>query len=181
MCIYHHKLDKGQKVSDEALAKKQEEKPDPEKQPKEDDAGSKAQAKLKEPRPQVTGVAYFRNIAERGQPPATMPPGILHCGCSEDDALLDFWWFKSGEITSPFSGVTEGWLSEVAEPRPRAFMAKLFLETTALTINDLYSVDSAGRGQSLEFRLKKQIARLQTKVDGLQEAREKANADLEAL
>ena len=116
----------------------------------------------------VTGVPYARRIAARGQVPIKMPDGILHCGCPEDEALLDFFWFKSGKITSQYNDLTEGWLKEVAEPRPHAFTTALFREMSAMTINDLYLYNANGKRQDLEFRLKRQIARLQTRLKKLE-------------
>jgi hypothetical protein len=82
----------------------------------------------------VSAAPYARRIAKQGKPAIKMPDGILHCGCVEDEALLDFWWFKSGKITSLFNGLSEGWLDEVALPHPRAFTAALFHETSTLRI-----------------------------------------------
>jgi hypothetical protein len=136
--------------------------------------GTKEKPEAKEPKFWVTGVAFNRKIADRGNPPIIMPPGILHCGCLEDDALLDFWWFKIGKITSPFNGMTEGWLTDALEPRPCAFMAKLFHEMSGLNIDDLYSVDTDinGTERGQERRLKLQISKLQLRVDTLQKIQE---------
>lgn len=173
ICLYHHILDKGQRVSDEALslAKDMMEADNDNKS-----SIDKKASKQKDVKFQVTGIAYNRRIAERGQPAIPMPAGILHCGCSEEDSLLDFWWFKTGEITSPFNGVKEGWVTQYLEPRIRSFLAVMFQGMTGLTINDLYLRDENGQDRRTETRLKLQISRLQARADLLQHAREEAEA-----
>ena len=103
---------------------------------------------------------------------------ILHCGCPEDVALLDFWWFKSGKITSLFNSLTKGWLGEVVDPRTCAFMAVLFHDALSLTINDLYSFNAKGKRQDLEMWLRRQISHLEKKLDTIREAQEREEADL---
>jgi hypothetical protein len=202
ICLYHHKLNKAGRVCDEGQQLKGTEKSSKQpgqkvdKQPgkKEDEQpGKKAEekpSKKEDEQPgkqagdtgkanskfQVTGVPYMRRIADRGQPPLAMPPGFLHCGCAEDDALLDFWWFKTGKITSPFNGVTEGWLTDLLEPCPRAFMANIFRQISGLSIDNLYTEDSDCKTLTPEYQLNAQIAVLQAKADILKKAREEAEA-----
>jgi hypothetical protein len=176
MCLYHHKLDKAQRVSDEALAKPDAAKTDAEEgdggdAEKDVDSGTKPiKSKF-----QVTGVPYMRRVTAGGAL-VSLSAGILHCGCCEDEALLDFWWFKTGEITSAFSGVTEGWLTDVLAPRPRALLSKSFCGISGLTIDDLYTTDASGNPRSVESRLNLQITRLQARAHVLKEAREVAEA-----
>ena len=61
----------------------------------------------------------------------------------------------------------------MAEPHPRAFMAALFRDTSAVTINNMYSINSKGKSQDDEIRLQKQIKRLQARLQELREEKEK--------
>ena len=90
---------------------------------------------------------------------------------------MEFYWYKTGKITSPYNNVTEGWLDDWMEPRSRAFMVKLLEEKSALTIDDLYDYDENDEPRDTEMRLKLQVARLQAKLNALQKEREAAEAE----
>src|SRR5215469_1588752 len=51
---------------------------------------------------QVTGVPWQRlanGKSSHGR--IKKRTGALHCGCAEQDVLLDFWWWKTGVLSSP--------------------------------------------------------------------------------
>jgi hypothetical protein len=160
LCLYHQKLNKAGRSSDEGQKLQ---------------GGKQAKFKF-----QVTGVPYMRRIADRNQPPLATVPGFLHCGCAEDDALLDFWWFKTGKITSPINGITEGWLTDLLEPRSRAIMANIFREVSGVCIDSLYSEIGDRTVRTPEFLLNRQISILQQKSLSLRQLREHAEAEAEA-
>lgn len=93
---------------------------------------------------QVMGVPYRRNIgmkeeSEDPSPAAPNPPeGFMTCGCSEEAVLFEFFFWKTWTITSPSTGVTEGWSDQVLDPRTRLFVVTAFKAATKLSLDDLY-------------------------------------------
>ncbi|KAG6810085.1 hypothetical protein H0H92_013381 [Tricholoma furcatifolium] len=80
--------------------------------------------------------------------------GYLRCGCSEEDALLDFAFWKTWILES--KGITEGLGEGVLSPRHRAFVLKNFRDYTGLKADDMYRGDLSDE----EFernQIKKQI------------------------
>lgn len=92
---------------------------------------------------QLTGVPWVRDANPKnrpaGTPLITRDPKVLHCGCYEDDALWDFFWWKTGILGSPASETKENWKSTRLEPRARGFMVQFVQNMTCLEIDDIYS------------------------------------------
>ena len=67
--------------------------------------------------------------------------GYLNCGCQVDNALLDFFFWKTWTLTGTVNGeeVTESMGEQHIPPRLRAFVVKAFKEWTGLTVDDLYT------------------------------------------
>ena len=86
--------------------------------------------------PKVMGVAYKK--LQAGVPPE---PGFFSCGCSEEDVLMDFYFWKTWEITSPVTGITEGWLAHALDLRSRAFVTAGFRSLGLFTLDELYTGD----------------------------------------
>jgi hypothetical protein len=99
-------------------------------------------------------------------------PGYLHCGCSEDEALLEFYWWKLAEATSPTTDETEGWLDHrKMDPRTRTLMFGFFTTWTRMEVNDIYvSYPINTSFEARMTRFDKKIARLQAaKVEEVEE------------
>lgn len=92
---------------------------------------------------QLTGVPWVRNFNPKKKLPSKervkLEPGILHCGCPEDDALWDFLWWKTTILLTPTSDIREPWRSSHLDPRSRAFMVTFIRSITYLDIDDIYS------------------------------------------
>ena len=115
----------------------------------------------------VTGVPGPRVIKESLE--NDVEPSYLSCGCSEEDVLIDFYFWKMWTITSPTTGETEGWKDQYLDPRARAFVITAFTSATTLRLDDLYT-------ELTNKRVNKQ------RLLGLQKTRiEKRLADLELL
>ncbi|KAF8059615.1 hypothetical protein FPV67DRAFT_1453986 [Lyophyllum atratum] len=75
-------------------------------------------------------------------PPA---PGLLHCGCEMDVALMDFIFWKTWKVmfASPnrpdMAPIWEGMSSQMFEPRARMFIVNAFRNYTGLTLDKLYT------------------------------------------
>jgi hypothetical protein len=85
---------------------------------------------------QVTGTPFTRTT-KRGADNKRRE-GILDCGCSADDVLLDFYWWKMTIATSISTNIEEGWRGERLEPRPRLFMKSEWEYISGLTVDDIY-------------------------------------------
>lgn len=85
---------------------------------------------------QVTGTP-FTSTTNRGADDERRE-GILDCGCSADDVLLDFYWWKMTVATSISTNVEEGWGRERLKPRSRLFMKSEWEYISGLTVDDIY-------------------------------------------
>ena len=121
----------------------------------------------KQPHIKVTGVAYPRTAVSKqikkedddedeednddiGTGNEVKAGTALHCGCWTDDALLDFYLWKSTEAESPLTHAKDGWREDLLDPRQRIFVATAFTAHSGLNANSLYQVNSKGRNQNLE-------------------------------
>jgi hypothetical protein len=124
--------------------------------------------------PKVTGVAYPR-ICASGISPVD---GYWNCGCSEDDVLLDFIFWKTWSITSPVTQVSEGWLDQTLEPRSRAFCTTAFKAMHHLTLDEMYTGDrdyALHRQIQLTLmiqRMTAELGHLTAQMDGVVEGEE---------
>ncbi|KAG6807042.1 hypothetical protein H0H92_009023 [Tricholoma furcatifolium] len=92
----------------------------------------------------INGVPRARKVNHVISDGVKRPKGYLHCGCDEDVALLDFYFWKSWSLTAKLrdgSRVTETLKDKMLEPRVRAFVVDQFQSWTGLTINDIYQGD----------------------------------------
>lgn len=89
----------------------------------------------------VTGVPWARDAKSRDpkEKPIVREPKVLHCGCYADDALWDFFWWKTGFIHSPTTDRTESWRFTRLEPRARGLMVQFVRDFTHLEIDDIFS------------------------------------------
>jgi hypothetical protein len=111
ICIYHHNTHSGKKY----------------------DGSPSADFK-------VTGVEEERKVKVKSKAITGSKPkaGYLHCGCSEEIALLDFFFWKTWTASNS-KGDVEGLLQQRIEPRPRLFFAQYFMKMTGLKVDDLYT------------------------------------------
>jgi hypothetical protein len=72
--------------------------------------------------------------------------GFLHCGCDEQAALWEFFWFKTWTVTSTNPKI-KGFnrmgrdANDVLTARQRAFFSQAYSAGTLLKIDDIYSAD----------------------------------------
>lgn len=113
-----------------------------------------------EGRYKVNGQPFGRQVRQKkSQPEVPREPGHLHCGCNEDDVLLDFYFWKTWTCSATVKGevVTEGMMDQRLSPRLRAFVTKAFREATGLTVDDLY------QGKKTAFAQEKKEMAIQLK------------------
>jgi hypothetical protein len=85
----------------------------------------------------VTGVAFQKLQATKNNV-VVVPEGYFNCGCCEEDVLLDFYFWKTWQISSPTTGVTEGWMDQTLDPRARAFVTAAFRNLQTVSLDELY-------------------------------------------
>ncbi|KAJ3576927.1 hypothetical protein NP233_g81 [Leucocoprinus birnbaumii] len=81
--------------------------------------------------------------------PLEREPGKLHCGCIEDEVLLDLILWKSTLQQSPTTGIIETWQDTFLHPRDRTFSLRAYTFWTGLKANHLYEFDAAGKHRSM--------------------------------
>jgi hypothetical protein len=98
---------------------------------------------------------------------------ILDCGCIEDEALLDFYWWKQITVISPSTNIKEGWKEQCLDPHAHAFMRAECEFISRLTVDDIYT---NGKGQLLY-----EATQYACQIKSLQKALEDAKRDLSKL
>ncbi|KAG6824777.1 hypothetical protein H0H92_005848, partial [Tricholoma furcatifolium] len=89
----------------------------------------------------INGVPRPRNVNRVITDGVKRLKGYLHCGCSEDVALLDFYFWKTWSLSSELpdgTRVTETLKDQMLEPRICGFVVDQFQNWTGLTIEDIY-------------------------------------------
>ncbi|KAG6810151.1 hypothetical protein H0H92_013091 [Tricholoma furcatifolium] len=89
----------------------------------------------------LNGVPFPRKVNQTKSDRIERPEGHLHCGCKEDVALMDFYFWKTWSLSGELSNgteVTELLKDQMLEPRVRAFVVEQFEHWTGLTVNDIY-------------------------------------------
>jgi hypothetical protein len=114
----------------------------------------------------VTGVPHARMINTM-QTKATPADGYFNCGCSEDEVLMDFFFWKTWTITSPTTGTTEGWMDQMLDPRACVLVASTYKNSMKLGINNLYTVGFTTKAHKRHL-LELQIARLKEELTRLE-------------
>ncbi|KAF9545791.1 hypothetical protein CPC08DRAFT_385521 [Agrocybe pediades] len=116
-----------------------------------------------------TVIEYFGSAFERkpaknreGKLP-TREPGHLHCGCSEEDVLFEFFFWKTWKVFSSnntIHGVFYFTDRDFLDPRTRGFVVANFKAATGLQLDDIY--DMKNDFESAEYN--KRIAALKAKA-----------------
>jgi hypothetical protein len=114
----------------------------------------------------VTGVTLARTFKVKGKKGTLRQPGYFNCGCSEEVALLDFFFWKSWKVKNE-RGDEEGLGSQRVDPRLRLFFAECFMKVTMLMVDDLYANGKAPADREKRC-IEWQIRRLKTKLKSLQ-------------
>ncbi|KAF8874485.1 hypothetical protein BD779DRAFT_1754494 [Infundibulicybe gibba] len=85
----------------------------------------------------IRGPAYAKKLG--GIPHADH----MHCGCSIEVALMEFFFWKTWTIrsTHPSFDIIESMREEVLLARPRAFFVQAYKTATGLCLEDLYGAD----------------------------------------
>ncbi|KAF9061287.1 hypothetical protein BDP27DRAFT_1429169 [Rhodocollybia butyracea] len=122
----------------------------------------------------VTGTPY-RSCRPNVKRPENLEH-ILNCGCHRENAVLEFYLFKTGKISSVVKGqmVTEGWRSHYMHPRMRELILLQVRAESTWCLDDIwrFARDNEGRWsrritdvqrlQGLRDRISRQIEFLQT-------------------
>jgi hypothetical protein len=119
---------------------------------------------------QVTGTPFDRMIDLKKNVERTRRKGILDCGCTEDDVLLDFYWWKEMTVTSVSTGAEETWKHQRLDPRARLFMKHEWEYISGITVNDIYKRNM----KHSEF----EVHRCTVQIKALQERLKEAKAKL---
>ncbi|KAG6809042.1 hypothetical protein H0H92_001828 [Tricholoma furcatifolium] len=101
----------------------------------------------------LNGVPLPRNVNHVISDGVKRAKGHLHCGCNEDVALLDFYFWKSWSLSGKLpngSRVTETLKDQMLHPRIRAFVVDQFQSWTGLTIEDIYQGDKRREEHKLD-------------------------------
>ena len=80
----------------------------------------------------------------------------MSCGCSLDNVLLDFFWWKDTMAVSPTMKIRESWGGEMMDPRTRTFVCGLLRGQPGIQLDWLYEIDTKGRTISLSQMYHKQ-------------------------
>lgn len=107
----------------------------------------------------VTGVPGPRVLY-----PETPAPGMMNCGCDEDEVLTDFFFWKTWTVTSTKTKKTEGWKEQCLDPRARAFVVQAFHQATGLSIDDMY-FENRNADQQKKRLLEKELEMIQTALE----------------
>jgi len=80
----------------------------------------------------------------------------MSCGCSLEDALLDFFFWKDTTATSPSTSIREAWGVDMLDPRSRAFVCAILRGQPGIELDWLYKIERNGKIITLSQMLYKQ-------------------------
>ena len=105
----------------------------------------------------VEGVAFQGTYNTSTESGVTPDPGFMHCGCTIEDVLIDFFIFKTvkAKARAPrLRGWKEGLKADGFSPRQRAFVVDLFKSWTMLDVDDLFGrLERGAELKELDLRL----------------------------
>ncbi|RXW15256.1 hypothetical protein EST38_g10596 [Candolleomyces aberdarensis] len=90
----------------------------------------------------------------------------LHCGCSLNEVLVDFSFWKRTKIQSPSTAFIEG-MDSPLRPRDRLYLITV-LDHLHLSLDQLYHYDIHGKRVSRESRLMMWASKIEDEISGLQ-------------
>lgn len=160
-CSYHHAIDKGGRKTDGKDGQKYVLNGVP--LPRETVDPDAVKALKKKKSVLYTSKGEFRSPRLRS--------GYLNCGCEIDEALMDFYFWKTWTITGVVDGkeVTESMGDQRLPPRLRAFVVKNFKDWACLTLDDLYTRKHLTREHHQKAMYFKQLERILVKYNDVQE------------
>ncbi|EDR00531.1 uncharacterized protein LACBIDRAFT_334035 [Laccaria bicolor S238N-H82] len=97
---------------------------------------------------QIEGVGYSKNYKGRVKT-GDSEEGHIDCGCSEDLALFELFWWKTWSIGSSHQNLMtfrENLKTDTIPPRLRAFFAAAYQEVSLLTLDDLFAIQWGEEG-----------------------------------
>ncbi|KAJ3567215.1 hypothetical protein NP233_g6508 [Leucocoprinus birnbaumii] len=97
---------------------------------------------------------------EKNPPPRT--PGYLHCGCQEDEVLLELILWKLTLQQSPTTGRIKTWQNQFLEPCAHTFSLCAFTFWSGLSVDDFFKYDDEGT-----FRANVYLRLLQRQIEFL--------------
>ncbi|KAJ3570346.1 hypothetical protein NP233_g4471 [Leucocoprinus birnbaumii] len=86
---------------------------------------------------------------EEEDKPLERKPGELHCGCIEDEVLLELILWKSTLQQSPSTGIVETWQDVFLHPRDRTFVMRAYTFWMGLKADILYEYDAEGNHRDM--------------------------------
>ena len=118
----------------------------------------------------LNGVPFPRLVAKTKKAVVNSRVGYMNCGCNEDVALTDFYFWKTWKLTCTETGtaITESLKDQKFAPRDKAFIVAFFNDVTTLKIDDLYSGKKDIRTHYKNL-LKLQANRLLQKLDEMEQ------------
>ncbi|KAG6810510.1 hypothetical protein H0H92_011537 [Tricholoma furcatifolium] len=84
-------------------------------------------------------------------------PGYMHCGCSEENALFDFHFWKTWQLSGTLEDGTfiqESLRDQLLKPRLRAFVVQQFKQWTGLSIDDMYQNNMSKKEHKIKMYTK---------------------------
>ncbi|KAG6823923.1 hypothetical protein H0H92_008596, partial [Tricholoma furcatifolium] len=101
----------------------------------------------------LNGMPNPRHINQAKADGVEPEPGFFHCGCTEENALFDFFFWKTWELSAQEDDGTvirESLRDQMLTPRLRAFFIQAFKTWTGISVDDLYQ----GKMSNKEYRIK---------------------------
>ncbi|KAG6824603.1 hypothetical protein H0H92_006369 [Tricholoma furcatifolium] len=101
----------------------------------------------------LNGMPNPRRINQAKADGVEPEPGFFHCGCTEENALFDFFFWKTWELSAQEDDSTvirESLRDQMLTPRLRAFFVQEFKTWTGISVDDLYQ----NKMSKKEYRIK---------------------------
>jgi hypothetical protein len=121
----------------------------------------------------IVGVPVAHHVNKKKSDGIRRRNGFLHCGCTEENALMDFYMWKTWEARdwpgSHSQPLREGLKDDLFDPRKRHFLISNAYDRDArLEVEDFYTFGE-GHREAYKRRLKNQIERFTSHLQTLEE------------
>ncbi|KAJ3562492.1 hypothetical protein NP233_g9537 [Leucocoprinus birnbaumii] len=111
-----------------------------------------------------TGVPFVRNASKGSTASANRRPGHLHCGCKEEEVLIEAILRKTTILKSSSTGNEETMQDEHLKPFERSFFTRAFMAWTGLKPGHFFRKNDSGKVQTYGDLLESQIAILEERL-----------------
>ncbi|KAJ3564206.1 hypothetical protein NP233_g8442 [Leucocoprinus birnbaumii] len=111
-----------------------------------------------------TGVPFVHNASKGSTAAANRRPGHLHCGCKEDEVLIEAILRKTTILKSSSTSNEETMQDEHLKPFERSFFARAFMAWTGLKPGHFFRKSDSGEVQTYGDLLESQIAILEERL-----------------